>query len=69
MGITPHFWMEYPAYPEENKLEGKSLTFELDGPPLHKGDNSITVSLVSANGDAGRTVTLNYVELDVVYRQ
>ena len=69
MGITPYFWMEYPAYPEENKNEGKSLTFELDGPPVRKGDNSITVSLVSSNGDAGRTVTLNHVELDVVYKQ
>ena len=53
MGITPYFWMEYPAYPEENKFEGKGLTFELNGETLCKGVNSIEVSLVSANGDAG----------------
>ena len=27
LGITPHFWMEYPGYPEERTNEGKSLTF------------------------------------------
>ena len=68
-GITPYFWMEYPAYSEEQTFEGKSLTFELDSPPLRRGDNIITVSLVSPTGDAGSVVKFNHVELDVVYKQ
>ena len=69
LDITPIFWMEYPSYPEERQNEGKSLTFALNGETVCKGDNSIEVSLVSANGDSGRTAMLSHVELDVVYRQ
>ena len=69
MGITPHFWMEYPAYPEERTNEGKSLTFEVDCPPLRNGDNTIGVRIVPSDGDAGSTASLTNVELDVAYKQ
>ncbi len=69
MGITAHFWMEYPAYPEERENEGKSLTFEVACPPLRKGDNAIGVSLVPSGGNAGSAATLTNVELDVAYKQ
>ena len=69
MGITAQFWMEYPGYPEERSFEGKSLTFEVDCPPLRSGENAIEVSLVSSNGVAGSAATLTDVELDVAYKQ
>ena len=69
MGITAHFWMEYPAYPEERENEGKSLTFEAACPPLRQGDNAIGVSLVPSGGNAGSVATLTNVELDVAYKQ
>ena len=69
MGITAQFWMEYPGYPEERTFEGKSLTFEVDCPPLRKGDNAIGVSLVPSGGNDGSAATLTNVELDVAYKQ
>ena len=69
MGITGHFWMAYPGYPEERQNEGKSLTFEVACPPLRQGDNAIGVSLVPSGGNAGGAVTLTNVELDVAYKQ
>ena len=69
MGITAHFWMEYPAYPEERQNEGKSLTFEVACPPLRQGDNAIGVSLVPSGGNAGSAATLTNVELDVAYKR
>ena len=69
LGITAQFWMEYPGYPEERAFEGKSLTFEVGCPPLHRGENAIEVSLVSSNGDGGDAATLTNVELDVAYKQ
>jgi len=68
-GITPYFWMEYPAYPEERTFEGKSLAFDLDSPPLRRGDNCIAVSIVSPGGDEGITAKLDHVELEVAYKQ
>ena len=69
MGITSHFWMAYPGYPEEGTFEGKSLTFEVACPPLRQGDNAIGVSLVPSDGSAGSAATLTNVELDVAYKQ
>ena len=69
MGITAHFWMAYPGYPEEQQNEGKSLTFEVACPPLRQGDNAIGVSLVPSDGNAGSAVTLTNVELNVAYKQ
>ena len=69
MGITSHFWMAYPGYPEERENEGKSLTFEVACPPLRQGDNAIGVSLVPSGGNAGSAATLTNVELDVAYKQ
>ena len=69
LGITPHFWMEYPGYPEERTNEGKSLTFDMDCPPLRNGENRVAVSLVSPNQDAGSTATLTNVELDIAYKR
>ena len=69
LGITPHFWMEYPAHPEERTNEGKSLTFEVDCPPLRNGDNTIGVSMVFPNQDADSTATLTNVELDIAYKR
>lgn len=68
-GITPYFWMEYPAYPEEQTFEGKSLSFDLDSPPLRRGENCIAVSIVSPDGDERTTAKLDHVELEVAYKQ
>lgn len=70
LGITAQFWMEYPAYPEMRTHQGKSLTFNVDCPPLRRGNNAIEVRLVPSQKAEGNSVaTLNNVELEVAYEQ
>ena len=67
LGVASQFWMQYPTYPEEQTEEGFGITFEVDSPPLRKGNNTIEVRLLSSKSGKTQPV-LNNVEIDVVYK-
>ena len=69
LGITPQFWMRYPAYPEQQAHDGMCLTFAVEPPPLRQGHNAIEVRLATQRADADCHAVLTNVEIDVAYQQ
>ena len=69
LGITPQFWMSYPAYPEQQARDGMCLTFHVEAPPLRQGHNAVEVRLAPHRTDADVNAVLTNVEVDVIYKQ
>ena len=62
---APLFWASYPTRPVEQKMEGVSVEFAVDGSFLRQGINEIAVRLVAGQEDRREQVILTGVELAI----